>query len=106
MSGKKRELVDYNWVDEKIISRIPTECIEKSKPLQKSVEQWKRNKESIRLPSVSCIKLLVLSLTESDSALAAASLQPSDVAQIFNLRFQEELEFEFADEDMLEVPIE
>lgn len=73
MSGKKRKTVDYNWVDENIISRIPTECIEKVKPLQESVNQWKQNKESISIPSVSSIKFLVLSLAESDSALVVTS---------------------------------
>lgn len=73
MSGKKRKTVDYDWVDENIISRIPTECIEKVKPLQESVKQWKQNKESIGLPSVSCIELLILSLAESDSALVVTS---------------------------------
>lgn len=73
MSGRKRKTVDYNWVDENIISRIPTECIEKVKPLQESVNQWRQNKESISIPTVSSIKLLVLSLAESDSALVVTS---------------------------------
>lgn len=65
--------VDYNWVDENIISRILTECIEKVKLLQGSVNQWKQSKESISIPSVSSIKLLVLSLAKSDFALVVTS---------------------------------
>lgn len=57
--GKRRKLIDVKWVDENIVSQIPEECLEKVKSLQESVDQWKQNKESTGLPSVSCIKLLV-----------------------------------------------
>ncbi|MCJ1348020.1 hypothetical protein MMC31_006250 [Peltigera leucophlebia] len=77
--GKRRKFIDVNWVDENIVSQIPAECLEKVKSLQ----------ESVNLPS-----------------LPAGSLEPSDVFQIFNLRYQEQLEFEFTDEDLVEIPIE
>lgn len=52
--------------------------------------------------------MLVLSLAESDSALLlpAGSLNPEDVVEIFNLRLQLGVDFEFADEDILELPTE
>ena len=33
-------------------------------------------------------------------------MPPSDVFQIFNLRYQEKLEFKFTDEDLVEIPTE
>lgn len=50
-------------------------------------------KESIGLPSLSCIELLLLSLAESDSALVVSSLvaESGRFCPDINLRFQEEL---------------
>lgn len=63
-------------------------------------------------PSLSKLhKAASLSAADSDSALVATSwvagsLQPSGVFKIFNLHYQEELEFEFTDEDLVEIPTE
>ena len=59
--------------------------------------------QGVYWPSISKLhKTASLSVVDSDSALVVTS----DVFQIFNLRNQERLEFEFTDEDLVEIPIE
>ena len=51
-SSGKRRYVDAEWVDV-LVSQIPADCVQKTETLRSLVEEWSREKEFIKYPSIS-----------------------------------------------------
>ena len=64
MAGtKKRKVIDVDWVDERIVSQIPAELIEKSEVLAEAIEYWQQQKDVVH-----SVCLSELSLSTADFA--------------------------------------